>query len=141
MSAFTALKLHADTPADSLSASEYESGFRAGEREQHTERRAGEFFGGGRYALLARARAFFYRGVFYTPSVNVTRSQQRSQQLRNDIVFTRLPAPHICGDPPVPAKGLRANGRSDDDETQYGQTALQPARPTVPGESRASNPV
>ena len=83
MSAFTALKLHADTPADSLSASEYESGFRAGEREQHTERRAGEFFGGGRYALLARARAFFYRGVFYTPSVNVTRSQQRSQQLRN----------------------------------------------------------
>eukprot|EP00964_Phaeocystis_antarctica_P134945 scaffold99276_cov63-Phaeocystis_antarctica.AAC.1 len=54
-----------------LSAGEYESGFRAGEREQHTQRRAGEFFGGGRYALLARARALLYRGVFYTPSVNV----------------------------------------------------------------------
>ena len=45
---------------------EYESGFRAGEREQHTERRASEFFGGpfggGRYALPARARAFFTSG-------------------------------------------------------------------------------
>ena len=40
-----------------------------------------------------RARAFSYRGVFYTPSVNVTRSQQRSQQLRNDIVFALLRVP------------------------------------------------
>ena len=40
----------------------------------------------------------------------------------------------------MPAKGWPANGCSDDDETQYDQTALQPARPTVPGESRASNP-
>ena len=78
-------------PADSIRC-EYESGFRAGEREQHTERRAGEFFGGGRYALLARARAFFYKGVFYTPSVNVTRSQQRARALSSTgVSSTPLP--------------------------------------------------
>ena len=33
----------------------------------------------------------------------------------------------------MPAKGWHANGRSDDDKTQYDQTALQLARPTPPG--------
>ena len=65
--------------ADSLSASEYESGFRAGEREP---------------LRTSRARARFLQGCLLHPFreryTYVTRSQQRSQQLRNDIVFALL---------------------------------------------------
>ena len=68
-----------DPPADSLSASEYESGFRAGEREP---------------LRTSRARARFLQGCLLHPFreryTYVTRSQQRSQQVRNDIVFALL---------------------------------------------------
>ena len=97
---------------------EYESGFRAGEREQHTERRASEFFGGGRYALPARARAFFtsgcllhpfherytfattpravFRDVFYTPSV-IAKSLATASGRAFLCSFTTIPTlPDLC---------------------------------------------
>jgi hypothetical protein len=49
-------------------------------------------------------------------------------------------ASHSAPGRTVPAKGSRASGRSRDDETRCSQTALQLARPTLPGESRSSNP-
>ena len=76
-----------DTRADSLSASEYESGFRAGEREPLRTSRA-------------RARAFF-RGVFYTPSVNVTRTLHVRNNARNNFATTsslRSCGPELSGE-------------------------------------------
>ena len=73
--------------ADSLSASEYESGFRAGEREPLRTSRA-------------RARAFF-RGVFYTPSVNVTRTLHVRNNARNNFATTsslRSCGPELSGE-------------------------------------------
>ena len=39
--------------------------------------------------------------------------------------LTRLLASHIWDAPPVPATGLHANGRSDDDETQSGLSMVR----------------